>query len=160
MRMSDLARKFCTFYVDGQFFGVDVERVQEIIRFQEMTRVPLSSRTVGGLLSLRGQIVIAIDLRERLEAPSRPENLQPTNVLVRSDSGLESLLVDEIGEVVEVDLSAFESPPCTLKGVSRELVKAVCKMDGKLLLLLDVNQVVQWDRQGKHGLRSEEDRKE
>jgi purine-binding chemotaxis protein CheW len=153
------SRKFCTFYVDGQFFGVEVERVQEIIRFQEMTRVPLSSSTVGGLLSLRGQIVIAIDLRERLEALPRPDSLLPMNVLVRSDTGLESLLVDEIGEVVEVEADAFESPPCTLKGVARELVKAVCKMDGKLLLLLDVNQVVHWDRQTKHGLRSEEDRK-
>jgi len=158
--MSPVARKFCTFHVDGQFFGVEVERVQEIIRFQEMTPVPLASRTVGGLLSLRGQIVIAIDLRERLQAPPRPATLQPMNVLVRSDTGLESLLVDEIGEVVEVESDKFEAPPCTLKGVSRELVKAVCKMDGKLLLLLDVNQVVHWDRPSKNGLRSEDDRKD
>jgi purine-binding chemotaxis protein CheW len=160
MRMRSSTTKFCTFYVDKQFFGVEVERVQEIIRHQPMTRVPLSSRTVGGLLSLRGQIVIAIDLRQRLELESRPASLLPSNVLVRSDSGVESLLVDEIGEVVEVNPDAFESPPCTLKGVVRELVNGVCKMDGQLLLLLDVNQVVHWDKQDKHGLRAEEDRKD
>jgi purine-binding chemotaxis protein CheW len=149
MRMNATDTKICTFYVDGQFFGVEVERVQEIIRYQPMTRVPLSSKTVGGLLSLRGQIVIAIDLRQRLEFEPRPASILPTNVLVRSDSGVQSLLVDEIGEVVEVDVDAFESPPCTLKGVARELVKSVCKMEGQLLLLLDVDQVVHWERQNK-----------
>lgn len=147
--MSSALAKFCTFYVDGQFFGVEVERVQEIIRYQGMTRVPLSSETVGGLLSLRGQIVIAIDLRQRLELQPRPESLLPANVLVRSENGVESLLVDEIGEVVEVDSEAFESPPCTLKGVARELVKGICKMDGQLLLLLDVNQVVHLNQQAR-----------
>ncbi len=158
--MSVAAAKICTFYVDGQFFGVEVERVQEIIRYQTMTRVPLAPRTVGGLLSLRGQIVIAIDMRERLELKRRPASILPTNVLVRSDCGVESLLVDEIGEVVEVDQDAFESPPCTLKGVARELVQKVCKMEGQLLLLLDVNHVVRWERQNKHSLRADEVRED
>lgn len=144
--------QFCTFFVGDQFFGIEVERVQEIIRYQEMTKVPLSPHTVGGLLSLRGQIVIAIDLRQRLGFPPRPEGMLPMNVLVRSDGDVESLLVDEIGDVVEVDAEAFESPPCTLKGVVLELIKGVYKLEGRLLLLLDVNQVVHLDLQSQRSV--------
>jgi purine-binding chemotaxis protein CheW len=134
--------KLCTFFIDTQLFGIEVARVQEIIRYQEMTRVPLAPKTIGGLLSLRGQIVITIDLRERLGFDKRPDGLLPINVLVRSDSGIESLLVDDIGDVVEVDGATFEPPPRTLKGIARDMVRGVYKLDGRLLLLLDVNQVV------------------
>ena len=65
-------RQYCTFFVNGQYFGVDVLKVQEIIRFQEMTRVPLAPPVVRGLINLRGQTVTAIDLRRRLELPDRP----------------------------------------------------------------------------------------
>src|SRR5450631_3759760 len=114
--MTTSRTKLCTFFVDNQFFGIEVDRVQEIIRYQEMTRVPLAPKTIGGLLSLRGQIVITIDLRERLGFEKRPEGQLPMNVLVRSDTGIESLLIDEIGDVVEVDTDTFEPPPRTLKG--------------------------------------------
>lgn len=139
--MSNTRAKYCTFFVGDQFFGIEVERVQEIIRYQEMTRVPLSSKTIGGLLSLRGQIVIAIDLRERLGFNRRPDGALPMNVLVRSDGGVESLLVDEIGEVVEVDQEVFESPPCTLQGIASEMVRGLYKLPEHLLLVLDVNRV-------------------
>jgi purine-binding chemotaxis protein CheW len=140
--MTPARAKYCTFFVGDQFFGVEVERVQEIIRYQEMTRVPLAQKTIGGLLSLRGQIVVAIDLRERLAFPPRPDDALPMNVLVRSDGGVESLLVDEIGDVVEVDAEAFEPPPCTLQGIAREMVRGVYKLQEHLLLVLDVHQVV------------------
>ena len=71
------SQQFCTFYVDRQFFGVPVQQVQEVIRYQEMTRVPLVPRVIRGLINLRGQIVVAIDLRRRLNAPERPEEQLP-----------------------------------------------------------------------------------
>ena len=92
------AQQFCTFYVDRQFFGVPVQQVQEVIRYQEMTRVPLVPRVIRGLINLRGQIVVAIDLRRRLDAPERPEDQLPMNVVVRTPDGALSLLVDEIGD--------------------------------------------------------------
>jgi len=140
--MTTTSTKLCTFFLDDQFFGIEVARVQEIIRYQQMTRVPLAPKTIGGLLSLRGQIVITIDLRERLGFPPRPEGRLPINVLVRSDGGIESLLVDDIGDVVEVDADTFEPPPRTLRGIARDMIRGVHKLDGRLLLLLDVNQVV------------------
>lgn len=135
-------RQFCTFYLDGLFFGVDVENVQEVIRYQEMTGVPLASPVVRGLINLRGQIVTALDLRERLALPARPDGQLPMNVVVRDEDGAVSLLVDEIGDILEVDEELFERPPENLSGVARELIKGAYKVDGRLLLTLDVDRAV------------------
>jgi purine-binding chemotaxis protein CheW len=136
------AQQFCTFYVDGQFFGVPVQQVQEVIRYQEMTRVPLVHCVIRGLINLRGQIVVAIDLRRRLNAPDRPDNQLPMNVVVRTADGAVSLLVDEIGDVLEVQEETFERPPETLQSVSRELVLGVHKLPNQLLLILDTEKAV------------------
>jgi len=107
---------FCTFFLDGHFFGVPVQQVQEVIRYQEMTRVPLVPQVVSGLINLRGQIVTAIDLRRRLAMSERLADQLPMNVVVRTDDGALSLLVDEIGDVIEVEEKTFEQPPETAMG--------------------------------------------
>jgi purine-binding chemotaxis protein CheW len=135
--------QFCTFYVDGLFLGVDVLRVQEVIRFQEMTRVPLASPMVSGLINLRGQIVTAIDLRRRLSLTDRPADQLPMNVVVRTEDGAVSLLVDDIGDVLEVDESTFERPPETLAGAARQIVQGVYKLKDRLLLVIDTEQTVE-----------------
>src|SRR5579883_2746531 len=86
-----------TFFVADLFFGVDVLCVQEILRCQQMTRVPQAPAVIEGLINLRGQIVTAIDMRRRLGLPPRSGSQMPTNVVVRNDEGAVSLLVDEIG---------------------------------------------------------------
>ena len=141
-------RQFCTFYVEGLCFGIGVREVQEVIRYQEMTRVPLAASVVRGLINLRGQIVTAIDLRRRLGLPDRADATEslPMNLVVRTDDGVVSLLVDEIGEVVEVDEDSFERPPPTLEGVARELVRGVYKREGSLLLVLDTAKAVSVSR--------------
>ena len=143
-------KQFCTFFLDGLFFGVGVQKVQEVIRFQEMTRVPQAPPVVGGLINLRGQIVTALDLRRRLGLREREAGQRPMNVVVRTDDGVVSLLVDEIGDVVEVDQESFEPPPETLRGVARELVLGVYKLKDRLLLLLDTERVVNLDAGGAH----------
>lgn len=130
-------RQYCTFYLDRLMFGVEVQKVQEVIRYQEMTRVPLASRVVKGLINLRGQIVTAIDLRRRLEFDDRPADQMPMNVVVRTDEGPTSLLVDDIGDVLEVDENSFEPPPETLRGVAREVIRGAYKLKDRLLLTLD-----------------------
>jgi purine-binding chemotaxis protein CheW len=134
--------QFCTFYLDGHYFGLDVLKVQEVIRYQEMTRVPLAPAVVRGLINLRGQIVTAIDLRRRLELNDRPEGQLPVNVVVRTDDGAVSLLVDEIGDVLEVPESAFERPPETLLGAVLELIRGAYKLKDRLLLILDTEKLV------------------
>src|SRR5438552_813741 len=136
-------RQYCTFYLDGSFFGLDVLKVQEIIRYQEMTRVPLAPLVVRGLINLRGQIVTALDLRRRLDLKDRPAGQLPVNVVVQTDDGAVSLLVDEIGDVLLVPQETFERPPDTLQGAARELIRGVCKLEDRLLLILDVERTVQ-----------------
>ncbi|HEX5269025.1 MAG TPA: chemotaxis protein CheW [Gemmataceae bacterium] len=139
--MSD-HRQFCTFSLDGLYFGVEVKKVQEVIRYQEMTRVPLAPPVVRGLINLRGQIVTAIDLRRRLALAERPADRLPMNVVVRGDEGAMSLLVDEIGDVVEVQEESFERPPETLNGVARDLIRGAYKLKDRLLLMLDTEKTV------------------
>lgn len=136
-------QQFCTFYLDKMFFGVEVEKVQEVIRYQVMTRVPLAPPVVRGLMNLRGQIVTAIDLRRRLELADWPEGRQPMNVIIRAEDGPTSLLVDVIGDVLEVDDDTFEPPPETLQGVARELIRGAYKLKDHLLLALDTERAVQ-----------------
>jgi purine-binding chemotaxis protein CheW len=139
--MSHLAQ-LCTFYVDGLLLGVEVERVQEVIRYQEMTPVPLAPAVIGGLINLRGQIVTAVDLRRRLGLHARSQGTLPMNVVVRTDDGAMSLLVDEIGDVVEVEGASFEAAPDTLATGARELIRGVYKLKRDLLLLLDTDRAV------------------
>ena len=133
-------RQFCTFMVDKLHFGVEVLQVQELIRFQEMTRVPLANSVIRGLINLRGQIVTAIDLRRRLGLERREDGALPMNVVIRTDEGVLSLLVDEIGDVLNVSQDSFERPPETISGVARELISGVYKLKDRLLLILDTEK--------------------
>lgn len=130
-------QQFCTFRVGDLFLGVEVERVQEVLRHLDMTPVPLAPPVIRGLINLRGQIVTAIDVRTRLDLPPRTDGRLPMNVVLRSDDEPVSLLVDEIGDVIEVEAAAVEPPPDTLGGITRTLVRSVFKLSDRLLLVLD-----------------------
>lgn len=138
--MANQTRQLCTFTLGDMLFGVDVTHVQEVIRYQEMTSVPLAPSLIRGLINLRGQIVTAIDMRARLRLPARTEPL-PMNVVLRTGDGVVSLLVDEIGDVLQPDDALFERVPETIFGVLRELVSGVYKLDRVLLLLVDVERL-------------------
>jgi purine-binding chemotaxis protein CheW len=137
------SQQFCTFFLNGTLFGVPVPQVQEVIRFQEMTRVPLAPAVVEGIINLRGQIVVAIDLRRILSLPNRPAGKLPMNVVVRVEDGAVSLLVDEIGDVIEVGESTFEPPPETVLGAVRSMILGVHKLEGKLLHVLNTEKACQ-----------------
>jgi purine-binding chemotaxis protein CheW len=143
-------QQFCTFFLRDQFFGVPVQQVQEVIRYQEMTRVPLMPEVIRGLINLRGQIVMAVDLRKRFGMEDRPESQKPMNVVVRSDDGAVSFLVDEIGDVLEVDQESFERPPETLRGPARGLVRGVYKLKDRLMLVLDTERAVNGEEASAH----------
>jgi purine-binding chemotaxis protein CheW len=132
--------QFCTFYLGKLMFGVQLEKVQEVIRYLEITEIPLAPRVVSGLMNLRGQIVMGIDLRRRLEMADRAEETHPMNVLIRSSDGAVSLLVDEIGDVVEVTEESFERPPETLQGKVREVIVGVHKLEKQLMHVLDTEK--------------------
>ena len=132
--------QFCTFYLDKLLFGVELQKVQEVMRYLELTAIPLAPDEVSGLMNLRGQIVTAVDLRRRLELPNRPVDMLSMNVVIRSADGAVSLLVDDIGDVVEVNDDSFERPPETLQGKVRDVILGVHKLDKHLLHVLDTDK--------------------
>ena len=136
------AARLSTFSVAGHLLGVEVTVVQEVIRQQPMTRVPLAPAALAGLINLRGQVITAVDLRRRLGFPDRAADELAMDVIVRTRDGLVSLLVDRIGDVVEVAEEAFEEPPETLGGIVRELIRGAYKLDHALLLSLNVQGAV------------------
>lgn len=137
------SRQYSTFHVGSLFFGVEVLQVQEVLRYLEMTRVPLAPDVIEGLINLRGQIVTAVDMRRRLGLPKRPDGHLPMNMVVRSDDGAVSLLVDEIGDVLDVPADCFESVPDNLPAEQRELIAGIYKLEGRLLLVLDAERALQ-----------------
>ena len=141
--------QFATFYVDGLFFGVDVLDVQEVLRFQEMSRVPLAPPTIKGLINLRGQIVTAIDMRRRLALRPRSADEVPMNVVIRSEEGAVSLLVDEIGDVLDVAEETRQPVPENIAGPQRELLAGVAKLDQRLLLILRTERLLQPEGAGR-----------
>ncbi len=131
------SQQYCTFYLGDLLLGISVEDVQEVIKTQDMTPVPLAPGVVTGLVNLRGQIVTALDMRKRFQLNGgfpKP----PMNIVISQEDGAVSLLVDEIGDVVSIDPESFEAPPETLEGACRELVTGVFKLEHSLLLVLDL----------------------
>jgi purine-binding chemotaxis protein CheW len=137
--------QFATFFVADLFFGVDVIHVQEVLRFQPMTPVPQAPEVIEGLINLRGQIVTAIDMRRRLRLPPRPGEQPPMNIVVRTADGAVSLLVDEIGDVLDMEAANYEKPPQNLDSGARELIRGVYKLEGRLLLVLDEERTADLD---------------
>jgi purine-binding chemotaxis protein CheW len=134
------ARQFATFTVGQLLFGIEIDAVQEVIGAQLITPVPLAPRAATGLINLRGQVVTAIDMRSRvgLAASGDP----PMNVVVRLDNELVSLVVDEIGDVIDVTAEQFEQSPRTVSAELAALIRGAYKLDRQLLLVLDLDATV------------------
>ena len=135
-----------TFHVGKYLFGVDVSLVQEVVRLQQMTPVPLAAAEIAGLINLRGEVLTAIDLRARLGLPPRdadvPMGREPVNVVVRVDDEPVSLLVDEIGGVLEVSQVPFEQTPSTVDERVRDLLLGAYTLPDRLLLSLNARRVL------------------
>jgi purine-binding chemotaxis protein CheW len=134
-----------TFHVGKYLFGVDVSLVQEVVRLQQMTPVPLAAREIAGLINLRGEVLTAIDLRARLGLPpaeSGTSGREPVNVVVRVDDEPVSLLVDEIGAVLEVSQVPFEQTPSTVDERVRDLLLGAYTLPDRLLLALNARRVL------------------
>ena len=132
-----------TFHVGKYLFGVDVALVQEIVRLQTITPVPLSGKDIAGLINLRGEVLTAVDLRARLGLPAAEKGRDPINVVVRVDEEPVSLLVDEIGGVQEVSSVPFESTPTTVDAHVRHLLLGAYTLPERLLLSLDARRVLE-----------------
>jgi purine-binding chemotaxis protein CheW len=142
-----LSRQYCTFSVSDLFFGIAVEQVQEVLRYQEMTVVPRAPESIRGLINLRGQIVTAVDLRTRLGLPARTEAAEdtalPMNVIVRAGGEVVSLLVDDIGDVMDTAGLELEDAPANLPAGVASALQGVVSLPTSILLILDADRAVE-----------------
>jgi len=134
------ARQFCTFYLDHLLFGVESQNIQEVVTYRALRPVPLAPPVVSGLMNLRGQVVVALELRRQLELAERPPNLPPVCLVVRAASGTVCLLADEVGNVVEVEEETFEPSPETLSPRLRSVILGVHKLEHQLMHVLDTDR--------------------
>jgi purine-binding chemotaxis protein CheW len=140
------SRQYATFRVADLFFGVEVLKVQELIRQQEMSPVPLAPQSIEGLINLRGQLVVAIDTRRSLGLPPAEGEDLRVNVVIKSDDGIISLLVDEICDVLDIPLTAYAPVPDNMPAELRELIECVFHVANKdvkenLMLVLDTGRL-------------------
>lgn len=133
-----MSHQVCTFMVDGLHLGLPVAEVQEVLCRQALTPVPRAHPVIRGLLYLRGQIIAAVDLRRRLGVPERLDEEFMT-VVVRTPEGATALLVDEIGDVADVERE-LEPPPDNLPLAVRELAVGVHELERGLLLMLSAER--------------------
>ena len=130
-------RQYASCAVAHHLVGIDVDAVQEVTTVVDMTPVPLAAGTISGLLNLRGEIITAIDLRRCLQLPDRPAGQRAVNVILCTDEGPVGVLVDHVGDVLNVDDHQFEPTPRTVLGRGGELIAGVYKLKNQLLLVVD-----------------------
>jgi len=141
------SRDFVTMTIHNQMFGIPVLTVQDVLAAQVITKIPRAPPEVAGALNLRGRIVTAIDVRTRLHLPPRPKELgKGMNIVVEHEGELYSLIIDVVGEVLSLPVSDYERSPATLDPLWRDVSSGVYRLDGQLLIVLDVNRLLNFKK--------------
>ena len=137
------ASEFVTAVIGGQLFGLPISRVQDVFMPERVTRVPLSSAEIAGVLNLRGLIVTVIDMRARLGLARADDGKPPMAVGVDLRGESYGLLIDQIGEVLRLPEESREENPVNLDPRMAKLAGGVHRLDGQLMVILDVDRVLE-----------------
>ncbi len=137
------SKDYLTIMISDQTFGIPVLQVQDVLREQEVTKIPLASPEVAGSLNLRGRIVTAIDVRRRLGLPAREENDHNMSVVVEHKDELFSLIIDSVGDVLTLDDKNFEKTPGTLEQTWRDISSGIFQLEDNLLVVMDVSSLLE-----------------
>ncbi len=140
-RTSD-KQQYVSFWVNQQLLGVPVDSVQEVLTAQHIAPVPRTRPEIAGLLNLRGQIVTAVDLRKCLGLPPRDASWPGMNVVLRYRGESFSLLVDDVGDVIEVQRGEILPPPRTLESHWKNITAGIVRLDNRLFILLDCKTIL------------------
>ena len=146
-----IAGQFCTFYLNQLLFGIESQKIQEVVTQRELRPVPLAPAVVSGLMNLRWQVVVALELRRQLEFEDRPPEIKPVCLVVRTEGGTVCLLADEVGNVVDVKEETFEPSPETLSPRLRSVICGVHKLEHQLMHVLDTEEACQVGVSGRQG---------
>ncbi|MBI4804786.1 MAG: chemotaxis protein CheW [Desulfovibrio sp.] len=154
--MSDTARQddsgtllqLVTFTISNEEFGLDILRVQEIIRTMEITKVPRAPDFVEGVINLRGKVIPIIDLRKRFGMESKKHDSQTRIIVVEIHSMIVGFVVDSVSEVLRIQSSTVEPPPAVVSGVESEYISGVGKLEDRLLILIDLDKLLSEEEHG------------
>jgi purine-binding chemotaxis protein CheW len=135
-------RQVCTFTLEGRRFGLDVAGVRSVLPWRPVRRVPRAPDLIEGLMSLRGEIVMAVDLRGALGLPKRPADARPMSVVLATPAGVVGLLVDSVGDVEEPGPESWESIMALPVKRDQALISGAFKTAEGLVLLLDNAAIV------------------
>jgi len=144
--MENENRDFVTFRLSGQLCGIPVLSVHDVLSEQAITAVPLAPPAVAGVLNLRGRIVTAIDLRKRLGLDDQKENSENMSIVVEYEEEPYSLLIDCVGDVMSFPEESFERNPVTLDACWQEVSGGIFRLEGELLVILDVEKLLNFDK--------------
>ena len=145
--------QYCTFYLDKKHYGIPMMEVQEVMLQQDLTPVPLAPSVVRGLMNLRGNIVLSIDIRRRLGLPESDPTQDSIQIITQGPAGLVGWMVDQMGEVADLDPAAGEIPPGTVPAANRELTQSVFQLESGLLMVLDGQRILEMEQDRLEGLR-------
>ena len=134
--------EYVTVMIGGQLFGLPISRVQDVFMPDRITRVPLSAPEIAGVLNLRGRIVTAIDMRRRLGLPPRSDDKPSMAVGIELKGESYGLLIDNVGEVMKLGEDTREPNPVNLDGRLARVSGGVHRLDGQLMVILDVDHVL------------------
>lgn len=139
--------EFITVYIGGQIFGMPINQVQDVFSPEMMTKVPLAAPEIAGVLNLRGRIVTAIDMRVRLNLPVNESTTERMAVGIESRNESYGLLIDSVGEVLRLPNSSLEPNPANLDPRWARVSAGVYRLEGKLLVVLDVDRILDFSRE-------------
>lgn len=139
---------FVTLKIDSQLFGIPILQVQDVLSEQKITKIPLAPKEIAGALNLRGRIVTAIDVRTRLNLPKREicEGQKSMSVVIDFNGELYSLIVDSVGEVLNLYEEDHEKNPTTLDPVWASVAHSVYRLNDQLLIVLDVKKMLNLEK--------------
>lgn len=144
--VTSLGTQFVTVRLAGQLLGIPVLSVHDVLNAQKITRIPLAAGWIAGVLNLRGRIVTAINLRERLGFPPRDDGDEDMSIVVEYNNESYSLQIDTVGEVLNLDDEPMEKNPVTLDKRWREVSRGIYRLEKELLVILDVRRILEMDQ--------------
>lgn len=129
--------------IEGEEYAVDISNVQEIIRLQEITRVPHASPYISGVINLRGRVIPVMDIRKRFNLPGREYGETTRIIIIDFNGALVGIIVDNVSEVIRLPKRAIEHPPAGSSGVNSEFFTGIGKLGQRLLIMLNLEKILE-----------------
>lgn len=146
IKVADLEEQLVVFGLGDEVYGVDISRVQEIIRMQDITQVPGAPHFVEGVINLRGRIIPVIDLRRRFGLHDVQAGASSRIVVVETEGHVIGMIVDAVSEVLRVSTTCIEPPSPLLTGIDSEYIRGIAKLEERLIILLQLDKVLTGDQ--------------